>query len=104
MLERKRKTHEDVKGKRRSWWSDLCLSKRYEAICDLMKEKRGISSIMLTGVFFFVFALFQGGGLSDVKEGGLGPSSWGYPSVYHPYDPGFAAAAAAAAAAYPFNG
>ncbi|CAG7724196.1 unnamed protein product [Allacma fusca] len=45
-----------------------------------------------------------GGGLSDVKEGGLGPSSWGYPSVYHPYDPGFAAAAAAAAAAYPFNG
>ena len=56
---------------------------------------------MLTGFFC---ALFQGGGLSDVKEGGLGPSSWGYPSVYHPYDPGFAAAAAAAAAAYPFNG
>ena len=40
-----------------------------------------------------------------MKDGGLGPPGWGYPSVYHPYsDPGFAAAAAAAAAAYPFNG
>lgn len=39
-----------------------------------------------------------------MKEGGLGPSGWAYPSMYHPYDPGFAAAAAAAAAAYPFNG
>lgn len=43
---------------------------------------------------------FQGGGLSDMKEGGLG--YMGYPSMYHPYDPSFAAAAAAA---YPgFNG
>jgi len=48
-----------------------------------------------------LFCDFQGGGLSDVKEGGLGPSAWGYPAMYHPYDPGFAAAAAAA---YPFNG
>lgn len=49
--------------------------------------------------------MFQGGGLPDMKDGGIGQSSWGYPSMYHPaYDPGFAAAAAAAAAAYPFNG